>query len=246
MAGWIDDQYKFLHRALTHPVKLMRKKAFEQISNENLLLKFIMKSNDRDLKKMAFNKIKDELLLKQLAIGCMDPDLRRYAVVELKTPDDSLFSYLVNEDNDFLVRREALEKIRDKRTIEKLVPKISEPSLKKIALAKISDQYFLRRIAVNDPNPKIRLYALRCLKQCDSYYLYQRALNDADFYVRELACRLIRNDALLCDLVLKTSDMLLAQQAILKINNVELLAYLRMLAPSHLQALISKRISQVK
>ncbi len=245
MKDFNEQEFRFLRKALVHPVKLVRKQALLQIENPRLLQKFVMKSNDLDLKTIAFYKIGDEDIIKELAYASLDPNLRLYSIVNLKHQNDELFEYFVKEDPSFIVKREALEKIKGQETLIKLIKELTDPSLKKIALSKIADDYTLRRIAVSDPNPKIRAYALRQLNKPDPYYLYQRTLNDDDFFVRELACRMIKDQKLLSKLALETDDRLLAEQAIMQLQDLNELALLRMLVPSHLQHTVAKRIGEL-
>lgn len=246
MKDYGNQEYQFLEKALSHPLKLVRKQSLQQIQDLRLLQKFVMKSDDLDLKTIAFYKINDEEIIKELAFASLDPNLRLYSILNLKEQTDDLFEHFVREDPSFMVKREALEKIKNQKTLIKLITELQDPALKKIALSKIADDYTLKRIAVRDPNPKIRFYAIRLLQKPDPLYLFQRALKDHDFFVRELACRLLRDQKLLARLATESSDRLLAEQAIMKLVDLDELALLRMVAPSNLQHTIAKRIKQLK
>jgi hypothetical protein len=173
-------------------------------SDQELLAKIAVESNDWKVRNAAAEKltdpallarmgmwvkpeltqqVKDPALLAQVAVKAKDWGVRRAAAANLT--DQTLLAQIATGDANSFVRGTALEKLTDQAVVAKVALGDKEWEVRRVAADLLTDQALLAKVAVGTKDADVR-YAV-VLKLTDQAVLAQLAKQDPSPSVRQAA-----------------------------------------------------------
>ena len=131
----------------------------------------------------AVRRIRTDEILYDLLKNHSDWHVRWAALDSINKFDESLINDVVLNDEDFIVRREAVKYVKDQDTLV-FISRNDEDAIVRIdALKKIRNMDIVIYQAKNDPNWRVRVAAIELIKDLD--ILEELLLNEKDLFVQE-------------------------------------------------------------
>lgn len=186
-------------------------------SDQELLAKIAVESNDRQVRRAAVEKltdpavlarmgmwvkpeltqqVTDPALLAEIAVKAKDWAVRRAAVANLT--DQPLLAQIASADREIFVRTTAVEKLLDQPALAQIALQDKEPEVRRAAIEMLTDQALLAKVAVTTKDANVRYAAVE--KLTDQTVLAKLAEKDPTPSVRVAAIGKLTDQALLAKL----------------------------------------------
>ncbi len=210
--------------------------------SEKELIRILYQSRNHGSIQQLLKAVSSQRLFLEIAKNAPYPPTRAEAVLRINEDFSEELEAITITDSNYVVKREALEKINNQSSLFKIVKLCNDINIKRLALQRLSDKKYIHLIIKEEKNYKIRRQAVRKIHRTNQKYLFEIFMSDSNYYVREEALfRLISNE-FLSKIVLDSSDTILAEAAIHKITDVNILLFLRISAKNHFQKSISEQL----
>jgi len=128
------------------------------------------------------------------------------------------------------VRQVAVAKLTDQALLAKVAVEDKDPDVRIAAVAKLTDQALLAKLAVKDRAPDVRKAAVA--KLTDQALLAKLAVEDRDTNIRRAAVAKLTDQALLARLAVEDKDLDVRKAAVAKLTNQGLLTRLATADPA--------------
>ena len=226
-------------------------------NNPEVIMAIAESGRDVEIRKLAISKITDEKVLSDFALNDSNVFIRREAILNPNLSDFDILSEVIRNDDDGFNRHWACEKINDKDYLVKLIfnksfyHRLDDLSLNSnlnceeyfkeiyenskdeysrlVAAYLIQDEVYLANIVLNDSDDKIRLHAIKNKHFSNHEILKGLILSEDNQDIVFCAVSKIRDEDVLIEYIrTNLDDGRATLQAILKVNNVELLKELSM------------------
>ncbi|WP_405265240.1 hypothetical protein [Methanobrevibacter sp.] len=226
-------------------------------NNPEVIMAIAESGRDVEIRKLAISKITDEKVLSDFALNDSNVFIRREAILNPNLSDFDILSEVIRNDDDGFNRHWACEKINDKDYLVKLIfnksfyHRLDDLSLNSnlnceeyfkeiyensddeysclVAAYLIQDEVYLANIVLNDSNDKIRLHAIKNKHFSNQEILKGLILSEDNRDIVFCAVSKIKDEDVLIEYIrTNLDDGRATLQAILKVNDVELLKELSM------------------
>ena len=226
-------------------------------NNPEVIMAIAESGRDVEIRKLAISKITDEKVLSDFALNDSNVFIRREAILNPNLSDFDILSEVIRNDDDGFNRHWACEKINDKDYLVKLIfnksfyHRLDDLSLNSnlnceeyfkeiyenskdeysrlVAAYLIQDEVYLANIVLNDSDDKIRLHAIKNKHFSNHEILKGLILSEDNRDIVFCAVSKIRDEDVLIEYIrTNLDDGRATLQAILKVNDVELLKELSM------------------
>ena len=153
------------------------------LKDENKFLELINGDYEYHIRMAAVRRIRNDEILIGLLKNHSDWHVRYAALDSIHKIDESLINDVALNDEDFLVRREAVKYVKDQDTLV-FISRNDEDAIVRIdALKKIRNMDIVVYQAKNDPNWRVRIAAIELIKDLD--ILEGLLENEKDLFVQE-------------------------------------------------------------
>ena len=153
------------------------------LKDENKFLELINGDYEYPIRMAAVRRIRNEEILIDLLKNHSDWHVRYAALDSINKFDESLINDVVLNDEDFIVRREAVKYVKD-QDILVFISRNDEDAIVRIdALKKIRNMDIVVYQAKNDPNWRVRVAAIELIKDLD--ILEELLENEKYLFVQE-------------------------------------------------------------
>ncbi|MFZ0961280.1 MAG: hypothetical protein WAO35_10275 [Terriglobia bacterium] len=193
--------------------------AVGQLTDQALLTKVAVESNDRFVRHTAVGRVTDRTLLAKIAVEAKDADVRNTAVGKLT--DQAVLAKVAAEDENSDVRQTAVETLTDQSALAKVAVEDKDANVRVAAVRKLTDQAAAAKIAVEDQEAYVRLAAVE--KLTDQAALGKAAVEAQDANVRWLAVGKLTDQALLAKIAVEDKDANVREAAVGKLTDQALL-----------------------
>ena len=226
-------------------------------NNPEVIMTIAESGRDVEIRKLAISKITDEKVLSDFALNDSNVFIRREAILNPNLSDFDILSEVIRNDDDGFNRHWACEKINDNDYLVKLIfnksfyHRLDDLSLNSnlnceeyfkeiyensddeysrlVAAYLIQDEIYLANIVLNDSDDKIRLHAIKNKHFSNQEILKGLILSEDNRDIVFCAVSKIRDEEVLIEYIrTNLDDGRATLQAILKVNDVELLKELSM------------------
>ena len=226
-------------------------------NNPEVIMAIAESGRDVEIRKLAISKITDEKVLSDFALNDSNVFIRREAILNPNLSDFDILSEVIRNDDDGFNRHWACEKINDKDYLVKLIfnksfyHRLDDLSLNSnlnceeyfkeiyensddeysrlVAAYLIQDEVYLANIVLNDSDDKIKLHAIKNKHFSNQEILKGLILSEDHQDIVFCAVSKIRDEDVLIEYIrTNLDDGRATLQAILKVNDVELLKELSM------------------
>ena len=226
-------------------------------NNPEVIMTIAESGRDVEIRKLAISKITDEKVLSDFALNDSNVFIRREAILNPNLSDFDILSEVIRNDDDGFNRHWACEKINDNDYLVKLIfnksfyHRLDDLSLNSnlnceeyfkeiyensddeysrlVAAYLIQDEIYLANIVLNDSDDKIRLHAIKNKHFSNQEILKGLILSEDNRDIVFCAVSKIRDEDVLIEYIrTNLDDGRATLQAILKVNDVELLKELSM------------------
>ena len=226
-------------------------------NNPEVIMTIAESGRDVEIRKLAISKITDEKVLSDFALNDSNVFIRREAILNPNLSDFDILSEVIRNDDDGFNRHWACEKINDNDYLVKLIfnksfyHRLDDLSLNSnlnceeyfkeiyensddeysrlVAAYLIQDEIYLANIVLNDSDDKIRLHAIKNKHFSNQEILKGLILSEDNRDIVFCVVSKIRDEDVLIEYIrTNLDDGRATLQAILKVNDVELLKELSM------------------
>jgi HEAT repeat protein len=213
-------------------------------SNQDIFKSLALNDYDWKVRYSAIWRL-NPIFERESQLNCLleDPvEYVRQAYVE-KIQHQHLLTHVVLTDSSDNVRYTAVHRVSDPNCLAEIALKSTFPQIREIVAEKISDQHILRELSLKDVNRWVRDTAVNNLiPDLNTEVLFLIATSDTDENVRYSAICNLSDEEFLKKIVLESPYVDSTQAAIQRISNLEVLAFLRLIAKKPFQKLIQNRI----
>ena len=173
----LSEQKLLIEIARTDKEPSVRNSAVEKITDHNVLVMIAKSDEDSSVRKNATEKIIDQSVLIEIARKDNRFEVRIKAVANPHFNDQKILGEIAqNRNEDWQVRRAAVEKITDQELLVEILQKDESPSVRDAAKEKITDKKLLAELQLKCPqcgkvpnetkgspvSPYINIYSCSC------------------------------------------------------------------------------------
>ena len=241
-------------------------------NNPEIIMAIAESGRDVEIRKLAVSKITDENALSDFALNDSDVFIRREAILNPNLSNFDILSEVIRNDDDGFNRHWACEKITDNDYLLKLIfntscyHRLDDLSLNSnlnceeyfkeiyensddeysrlVAAYLIQDEVYLADIVLNDSDDKISFHAIKNKHFSSQKILKRLILSEDNPDIVFCAVSKINDEDVLIDYIKRHwNDDKATLQAILKVNDVELLKELSWHSNSKIRLYVVKSFS---
>ena len=136
---------------------------------------------------------------------------------EVSTESETSLANLAYNDNDPVVRKQAVSRITNEAVLANIAYNDQDKSVRKLAVNRIKNEAILANVAYNDKDAEVRKLAVNRIK--NESVLTNVAYNDENSPIRKLAVSKLSNQAVLANVAYNDKDEEVRIAAINKITN---------------------------
>jgi len=241
---------KYFQEALRiTPEAEIRTAIVSRITDHDVIEQVLREDNDASVRFHAINKLPADRIeiLKHLIENDPDHTIRAKAVEILPEGYQLVFLHVLINDDHMMVRRKATKKLRlnllKDLELAELCIKCQEPLVRKGAVYQLKDQKLLTEVAIKAEDYKIIDLAIQ---KIDDEFLLKRVAEEAEFaHGRYGAIYKLTDQNFIADRCIQEDNIEVMKSCIEQIDDIEILARLRLQANEAIQPAIKNKISKL-